>query len=254
MDCVLSNHRFVFFQYFLSKNAQFRGEIPTVVSFGTRLNGKHSANFGRQWEDTDNSHELVDSVYNYVAVVHHLRCWSPEGYALLRAFHAVRWFFNAFSSHKDQVRVLKEALKNFFHATAQRGAAGTAPLDFKEIMEILLDVAGKEGATESLIKMGSCYSAQKRAPEAAQSSQLKDLTDWMNSCKAGGGQPSTKSSRKRQHRKGGGGADPAPKAPRGGGGGGGRGGGGRSRGNGGGGGQGLPNHLVDKLSSTCNAW
>ena len=156
---------------------------------------------------------MVDSVYNYVAVVHHLRCWSPEGYALLRAFHAVRWFFNAFSSHKDQVRVLKEALKNFFHATAQRGAAGTAPLDFKEIMEILLDVAGKEGATESLIKMGSCYSAQKRSPEAGQSSQLKDLTDWMNSCKSGGGQPVSKSSRKRQHRKGGGGADSAPKVP-----------------------------------------
>ena len=198
---------------------------------------------------------MVDSVYNYVAVVHHLRCWSPEGYALLRAFHAVRWFFNAFSSHKDQVRVLKEALKNFFHATAQRGAAGTAPLDFKEIMEILLDVAGKEGATESLIKMGSCYSAQKRSPEAGQSSQLKDLTDWMNSCKSGGGQPVSKSSRKRQHRKGGGGADPAPKVPRGGGGGGGKGGGGRGRGRGnGGGGQGVPNHLVDKLSSTCNAW
>ena len=44
----MSNHLcFVFFQYFLSKNAQFRGEIPTVVSFGTRLNGKHSASFGR---------------------------------------------------------------------------------------------------------------------------------------------------------------------------------------------------------------
>ena len=46
--CVLNNHLgFVLFQYFLSKNAQFRGEIPTVVSFGTRLNGKHSASFGR---------------------------------------------------------------------------------------------------------------------------------------------------------------------------------------------------------------
>ena len=230
------------------------GQLRQVSRPGVGKSTRVNSLISRQWEDTDNSHELVDSVYNYVAVVHHLRCWSPEGYALLRAFHAVRWFFNAFSSHKDQVRVLKEALKNFFHATAQRGAAGTAPLDFKEIMEILLDVAGKEGATESLIKMGSCYSAQKRAPEAAQSSQLKDLTDWMNSCKSGGGQPSTRNSRKRQHRKGGGGADPAPKAPRGGGGGGGRGGGGRGRGNGGGGGQGLPNHLVDKLSSTCNAW
>ena len=45
--CVLSNHLFLLFQYFLTKNAQFRGEIPTVVSFGTRLNGKHSASFGR---------------------------------------------------------------------------------------------------------------------------------------------------------------------------------------------------------------
>ena len=44
----LNNHLCLFFfQYFLSKNAQFRGEIPTVVSFGTRLNGKHSASFGR---------------------------------------------------------------------------------------------------------------------------------------------------------------------------------------------------------------
>ena len=67
----------------------------------------------------DNSHDLVEAVYNYVAVLHHIRVWSSEGYALLRAGHALRWFYNAFPSHKEQVRVLKEALRAYFHATAQ---------------------------------------------------------------------------------------------------------------------------------------
>ena len=67
----------------------------------------------------DNSHELVEAVYNYVAVLHHIRVWSSEGYALLRAGHTLRWFYNAFPNHKEQVRVLKEALRAYFHATSQ---------------------------------------------------------------------------------------------------------------------------------------
>ena len=62
---------------------------------------------------------MVEAVYNYVAVLHHIRVWSSEGYALLRAGHTLRWFYNAFPNHKEQVRVLKEALRAYFHATAQ---------------------------------------------------------------------------------------------------------------------------------------
>ena len=62
---------------------------------------------------------MVEAVYNYVAVLHHIRVWSAEGYALLRAGHTLRWFYNAFPNHKEQVRVLKEALRAYFHATAQ---------------------------------------------------------------------------------------------------------------------------------------
>lgn len=47
-------------------------------------------NSKRQWLDTEDSHQLVDALYNWDAVVYHLRPWSYESKAVLRAFHDVR--------------------------------------------------------------------------------------------------------------------------------------------------------------------
>lgn len=114
-------------------------------------------------------------------------------------------------------------------------------------------------------QMGSCYSAQKKAPDAGQAAQVAQIWDWMKQCQSGGaaGQvvhlagaqsftvPNNKKRRNRNKGGGGGGAngggssEPPPKAPR----------------NGGGGGNqpkkskgGLPKHLLDKLAQTCTAW
>ena len=82
---------------------------------------------------------------------------SPEGHALMRALHNVRYFYNATSSAKEQTVTLKEALVNFFHVISQRGAQGAAPPDFKEIVKIFEDTAVKQGVTAATLKMGSCY-------------------------------------------------------------------------------------------------
>ena len=70
---------------------QHRGELPTVLSMHNRLNGRGSATFSRAWEDTDNSHELIESIFNYCSIVYHIRPWSPEAWALIRAFHDCRF-------------------------------------------------------------------------------------------------------------------------------------------------------------------
>ena len=82
---------------------------------------------------------------------------SPEGIALMRALHVVRYFYNATASSKEQTATLKEALVNYFHVVAQRGSQGSAPPDFKEIVKIFEDTASKMGVTSATLKMGSCY-------------------------------------------------------------------------------------------------
>ena len=100
---------------------------------------------------------MFQAVHNYIAIIHHLRPWSPEGHALMRALHNVRYFYNATSSAKEQTTTLKEALVNYFHVVSQRGAQGAAPPDFKEIVKIFEDTAVKQGVTAATLKMGSCY-------------------------------------------------------------------------------------------------
>ena len=45
-------------------------------------------------------------------VIFHLRPWSFESRAVLRAFHSVRWLFNATSASKTQSDLLKKAIGN----------------------------------------------------------------------------------------------------------------------------------------------
>ena len=106
-------------------------------------------------------------------------------------------------------------------------------------------------------QMGSCYSAQKKAPEAGQAAQVAEVYNWMKQCQSGGtaGAQSVTvpNNRKRNRNKGGGGggangggsSEPPPKVPKNGGGG-----GNQSKKNKGG----LPKHLLDKLAQTCTAW
>ena len=61
---------------------------------------------------------MFQAVHNYIAIIHHLRPWSPEGHALMRALHNVRYFYNATASAKEQTTTLKEALVNFFHVVS----------------------------------------------------------------------------------------------------------------------------------------
>ena len=130
------------------------------------------------------------------------------------------------------------------------GLQGTAPLDFKEISTILKDTVAKEGGQENLLRMGSCYSAQKKAP-SGEAARLQKLEAQVQSIVDGGHTVTTTSKRARS-RGGGGGAGgaqpPPPKVAARGGGGGGRGRGGR------GGGANFPAHLIQKLQQTCSAW
>ena len=106
-------------------------------------------------------------------------------------------------------------------------------------------------------QMGSCYSAQKKAPEAGQAAQVAEVWNWMKQCQSGGAagaqSVTVPNNRKRNRNKGGGGGgangggstEPPPKAPKNGGGG-----GNQTKKNKGG----LPKHLLDKLAQTCTAW
>lgn len=106
-------------------------------------------------------------------------------------------------------------------------------------------------------QMGSCYSAQKKAPEAGQAAQVAEVYNWMKQCQSGGAagaqSVTVPNNRKRNRNKGGGGggangggsSEPPPKVPKNGGGG-----GNQSKKNKGG----LPKHLLDKLAQTCTAW
>ena len=108
-------------------------------------------------------------------------------------------------------------------------------------------------------QMGSCYSAQKKAPEAGQAAQVAEVYNWMKQCQSGGAAgaqsvtvPNNRKRNRNRNKGGGGGgangggsSEPPPKVPK----------------NGGGGGNqpkknkgGLPKHLLDKLAQTCTAW
>ena len=64
------------------------GEIPTTISVKSGTSGTKMVS-SRAWGDTDDTHDLIESLYNYTAVVYHLRPWSYEGWAAVRAFHSV---------------------------------------------------------------------------------------------------------------------------------------------------------------------
>ena len=81
-------------------------------------------------------------------VTFHLRPWSFEGRAVLRAFHALRWLYNASNSSKEQVRVLKLAFTRLFAAQANRGAMGEPPLVFREVVSLVSEVAAENGMNE----------------------------------------------------------------------------------------------------------
>lgn len=81
-------------------------------------------------------------------VAFHLRPWSFEGRAVLRAFHALRWLYNASNSSKEQVRVLKLAFTRLFAAQANRGAMGEPPLVYREVVSLVSEVAAENGMNE----------------------------------------------------------------------------------------------------------
>ena len=81
-------------------------------------------------------------------VIYHLRPWSFEGRAVLRAFHALRWLYNSASSSKEQVRVLKLSFARLFTAQANRGAMGDPPLTFREVVALVSEVAAENGMNE----------------------------------------------------------------------------------------------------------
>ena len=75
---------------FLAKNSDYRGDIPLSVTAAMRSSSKAVFNSQRQWGDTEDVHEFVESIYNYDLVIFHLRPWSFESRAVIRAFHSVR--------------------------------------------------------------------------------------------------------------------------------------------------------------------
>ena len=95
---------------FLAKNSDYRGDIPLSISVAMRSSSKANFNSQRQWADTEVSvecqglylilkktnlslqdvHELVEAISNWDLVIFHLRPWSFESRAVLRAFHSVR--------------------------------------------------------------------------------------------------------------------------------------------------------------------
>ena len=92
-------------------------------------------------------------------VTFHLRPWSFEGRAVLRAFHALRWLYNASNSSKEQVRVLKLAFTRLFAAQANRGAMGEPPLVYREVVSLVSEVAAENGMNEvKLLKFCSLFS------------------------------------------------------------------------------------------------
>ena len=84
-------------------------------------------------------------------VIYHLRPWSFEGRAVLRAFHALRWLYNSASSSKEQVRVLKLSFARLFAAQATRGAMGDPPLTFREVVALVSEVAAENGMNEVIL-------------------------------------------------------------------------------------------------------
>ena len=94
---------------FLAKNSDYRGDIPLSISVGMRSSSKANFSSQRQWADTEvgvecqgsrlrlksnlslqDVHELVEAISNWDLVIFHLRPWSFESRAVLRAFHSVR--------------------------------------------------------------------------------------------------------------------------------------------------------------------
>ena len=201
-------------------------------------------------------------------VIFHLRPWSFESRAVLRAFHSVRWLFNATAASKTQSDLLKKAIGNnpsllkrpeehflklffvtgkIFAANALRGGQGEPPLIFSEIQALIVEVASEAGCQTSALRMGSCYSGVKKSPEADLLSKIEAYGKEIEALKAKKSTPPPFEG----HRGGGGGR-------------GGRGGRGRGRGSGGrggggaggrgGSGAGATSSLNDKLAKTCHTW
>ena len=90
---------------------------------------------GRSYVDVKTVYDVMDSVFNWMAVCHQLRPYSYEAVSLMRCLHHVRFFFGVTEDAKLQKQLLERLIGEVLAYNQRRGAEKKHPATFKKCLD-----------------------------------------------------------------------------------------------------------------------
>ena len=90
---------------------------------------------GRNYVDCKTVFEVIESVFNLMAVVHQVRPYSYEVLALLRGLHHVKFFFGVTDDAKVQKQLVEKLVGEVWSYNQRRGLENRHPATFKKVVE-----------------------------------------------------------------------------------------------------------------------
>ena len=90
---------------------------------------------GRNYVDCKTVFEVIESVFNLMAVVHQVRPYSYEVLALVRGLHHVKFFFGVTDDAKVQKQLVEKLVGEVWSYNQRRGLENRHPATFKKVVE-----------------------------------------------------------------------------------------------------------------------
>ena len=91
---------------------------------------------GRSYVDCKTVYEVVESIFNYMAVCHQVRPYSYEMLSLLRGLHHIKYYYGVTDDAKLQKQLVERLVSEVFSYNQRRGLEKKFPATFKKVIEL----------------------------------------------------------------------------------------------------------------------
>ena len=173
-----------------SQNSAVTGEKRMTYRLAATEDDDTILTGSRAYVDCKTVFEVMDSVMNFVALIHQIRPYSYEGIALMRALHHIRYYFGVSDDAKTQKTLVEKLVAETLSYNQRRGADKKHPATFKKVMELAKEVAITSGISADLLVL-KCdpYCGRKDAISSTNTRKVAELEKEVKELRNSRGNP-----------------------------------------------------------------